>query len=101
MLVLTRRKNERIVIADKATGGITAIVTVTSTESGKARIGVEAGPEVAVHRAEIWERIYGEVPTLESFEAMLSNRLSHPATQMDPLPHLVDILHGDPVGRHD
>lgn len=32
---------------------------------------------------------------------MMERRLPHPATAMMPMTHLIDVLHGDPVGRHD
>ena len=107
MLILTRKKDESIVIANRA-GEITATITVTSTESGKAKLGIEAAPDVAVHRSEIYQRIYGGMPTVlqdaepeGGQEANQYERLPHPATQMKPMPYLIDILDGDSVGRHD
>ena len=47
MLVLTRRKNEKIVIG----GGI--VVTVVSIQGNRVRLGIEAPPEVPIHREEI------------------------------------------------
>jgi carbon storage regulator len=55
MLVLSRRKGERICIGD----GI--IVTVITARGGKARIGIEAPPEMPVDREEICERKNAEV----------------------------------------
>ena len=107
MLVLSRKKDESIVIANRA-GEITATITVTSTESGKVKLGIEASPEIAVHRSEIYKLIYGELPTVlqdaepkGGQEAPQYERLPHPAVQMMPLRHPVDILDGDAVGRHD
>jgi carbon storage regulator len=47
MLVLSRRKNERIVIGE----GI--VVTVVAINGNRVRLGIEAPPEVPVHREEI------------------------------------------------
>ena len=55
MLVLTRHKGERICIGD----GI--VVTVVAAQRGKARIGIEAPPEVAVDREEIRVRKIAEL----------------------------------------
>jgi carbon storage regulator len=56
MLVLSRRKNERIVIA----GNI--FVTVVATEGGRVRLGIEAPEDVRVLREEVAERIRKEGP---------------------------------------
>lgn len=54
MLVLTRRMGESICVA----GGVT--ITVLSAQNGRARIGIDAPPEVAVHRSEIQQKIERE-----------------------------------------
>lgn len=101
MLVVTRRTGESVSLCDRD-GNVFAIIAVTSVDGGKVRIGIEAGNDVAIFRSEVFERIYSKAPALpESFERMLGNRLPHAATEMKPLPHLIDILHGDAVGRHD
>lgn len=51
MLVLTRKKNESIVIDDYIT------VTVVEIRGDKVRLGIEAPREVSVHRKEIYEHI--------------------------------------------
>jgi carbon storage regulator len=49
MLVLTRRKNEAIVI------GNNVVVTVADIRGDKVRIGIEAPKEISVHRKEVQE----------------------------------------------
>jgi len=47
MLVLSRKRDERILIGDKI------VVTIVDIRGDKVRIGIEAPPDVAVHREEI------------------------------------------------
>ena len=51
MLVLSRRKNESIVINDAIE------VTIVEIRGDKVRIGVQAPPEVSVHRREVLDAI--------------------------------------------
>lgn len=51
MLVLSRKKNESIIIRDDI------VVTVVEVRGDKVRLGIEAPREVAVHRREIYEAI--------------------------------------------
>lgn len=51
MLVLSRKKNESIVINDDIT------IVVVEIRGDKVRLGVEAPKEVAVHRNEVYEAI--------------------------------------------
>lgn len=51
MLILTRKKNEQIMI------GNDIVITVTDIRGDKIRLGVEAPKEVPVHRSEIYEAI--------------------------------------------
>lgn len=51
MLVLSRKRDEKIVIG----GGIT--ITVVEIRGDKVRLGIEAPKEVGVHRAEVWAAI--------------------------------------------
>jgi carbon storage regulator len=53
MLILSRKRNEQIVIGD----GI--VITVVSVRGGKVRLGIEAPERVTVHRREIYEAIDG------------------------------------------
>ena len=52
MLVLSRGKNESIVINDDIT------VVVIEIRGDKVRLGIEAPKEVPVHRREVWDAIH-------------------------------------------
>lgn len=51
MLVLTRKLGESIVIGNNVR------VTVLEMQGKQIRLGIEAPPEVSVHRGEVYERI--------------------------------------------
>lgn len=51
MLVLSRKKNEQIMIGDNV------VVTLVEIRGDKVRLGVEAPKEVPVHRREVHEAI--------------------------------------------
>lgn len=54
MLVLSRKKNESVVIDDRI------VLTVVEIRGDKVRLGIEAPREVPVHRKEIFDAIQGE-----------------------------------------
>jgi len=54
MLVLTRKLGENIRIGDSVK------ITVLEVRSGQVKLGIEAPPEVKVHREEIYARIQAE-----------------------------------------
>ena len=51
MLVLSRKKDESIVIRDDI------VITVVEVRGDKVRLGIDAPKEVTVHRREVYERI--------------------------------------------
>ena len=51
MLVLSRKKNESIIIRDDI------VITVVEVRGDKVRLGIEAPKEVPVHRREVYEKI--------------------------------------------
>lgn len=59
MLVLSRKKNESIVID----GSIT--ITVVEIRGDKVRLGIVAPKEVPVHRQEVYDAIHGKPATVD------------------------------------
>jgi carbon storage regulator len=57
MLVLSRKKNESIVINNDIT------VTVVEIRGDKVRLGIVAPKEVPVHRQEVYDQIHGKDST--------------------------------------
>ena len=51
MLVLSRKQGEQIVINDTIT------ITIVEVRGDKVRIGIDAPPDVVVHRQEVWDAI--------------------------------------------
>lgn len=60
MLVLSRKKNESIVINNDIT------ITVVEIRGDKVRLGIIAPKDVPVHRQEIFDAIHGREVTIES-----------------------------------
>ncbi|MFH1353785.1 MAG: carbon storage regulator CsrA [bacterium] len=56
MLVLSRKKNERIVINDDIT------IVVVEIRGDRVRLGIEAPKEVPVHRREVFDAINRNKP---------------------------------------
>lgn len=54
MLVLSRKKDEKIIIGDNIT------VMVIEIRGDKVRLGIDAPKEVSVHRQEVYEAIQRE-----------------------------------------
>ena len=51
MLVLSRQRDESIIIGDKV------VVTIVDIRGDKVRLGIEAPSEIPVHRQEVYEAI--------------------------------------------
>ena len=71
MLVLSRKKDEKIVIGDQIT------LMVIDIRGDKVRLGIEAPKDVAVHRQEVYEAIQKEMemdaePTSELKDSSVS-----------------------------
>ena len=54
MLVLTRKSGESIIVGDDIT------VTVLEVKGGQVRLGIQAPPNVIIHRKELYEKIKSE-----------------------------------------
>lgn len=54
MLVLSRKKGEQIVVNDTTT------ITIVEIQGDKVSIGIDAPPDVVVHRQEVWDAIKAE-----------------------------------------
>jgi carbon storage regulator len=54
MLVLSRQRDESIIIGDKV------VVTIVDIRGDKVRLGIEAPSEIPVHRQEVFEAIQRE-----------------------------------------
>lgn len=63
MLVLSRKKNESIVINNDI------VITVVEIRGDKVRLGIVAPKDVPVHREEVYEAIHGTTPTKPPAEA--------------------------------
>ena len=69
MLVLSRKKNESIVINHDIT------ITVVEIRGDKVRLGIVAPKEVPVHRQEVFEAIHGKPLAQISFVGRLARRI--------------------------
>jgi carbon storage regulator len=68
MLVLSRKKNESIVINNDIT------VTVVEIRGDKVRLGIVAPKEVPVHRQEVYDAIHGKEPGESSPAPVVVNK---------------------------
>lgn len=61
MLVLTRKPDERVIIADKQTGEVICTVMLTRIQRkyGEVRLGFEADDNIDIWREEIWLKRQG------------------------------------------
>ena len=60
MLVLARKSRESVVVGAADNLNEVVRVTVVEVRGGTVKLGFEAGEEVPIHRAEVWERIRAE-----------------------------------------
>ena len=60
MLVLSRKKNESIIINDHIT------VTVVEIRGDKVRLGIDAPKDISVHRREVYEAIQNQTKLAEA-----------------------------------
>ena len=74
MLVLSRKKNESIIIDNNI------VVTVVEIRGDKVRLGIEAPKDVPVHRQEVYDAIHGRdsVPLAIPAPVIVSNTTEPP-----------------------
>lgn len=60
MLVLSRKKNESIVVDDAI------VITVLEIRGDKVRLGIEAPKAVPIHRSEVYAAIQSQHPSNDS-----------------------------------
>jgi carbon storage regulator len=73
MLVLSRKKNESVIINNDIT------VTVVEIRGDKVRLGIVAPKEVSVHRQEVYEAIHGTRPaSLDPAPVVVNKPLDSP-----------------------
>ncbi len=71
MLILTRKLGENIRIGDKIR------IIVLDIKGGQVKLGIDAPPNVAVHREEIYERIREENRRASGISAKAIREVSH------------------------
>jgi carbon storage regulator len=70
MLVLSRQRDESIIIGDNI------VITIVDIRGDKVRLGIEAPKEVPVHRQEVYEAIQRERTQSESGEKVADDSTS-------------------------
>jgi len=80
MLVLSRQRNETIMIGDDIE------ITVVDIRGGKVRLGINAPPHVPVHRREVYEAMKRENKVAEGSTKVdsLANRKRNPKPNPKP-----------------
>ncbi|MBC8351415.1 MAG: carbon storage regulator CsrA [Planctomycetes bacterium] len=63
MLVLSRKKNEQIVIGDDI------VITIVDVRADKVRLGIEAPSHVPIHRHEVYRALQQEAQAATASEA--------------------------------
>lgn len=72
MLVLSRHRDESIVIGDS---GKEVYITIVEIRGDKVRLGVEAPAYVSVHRKEVYDAIQREKAQSQEHSQELTNKL--------------------------
>jgi carbon storage regulator len=72
MLVLSRKKNESIVVDDAI------VITVLEIRGDKVRLGIEAPKSVPIHRSEVYAAIQSHQPGSEAAAAAVTEPTEAP-----------------------
>lgn len=81
MLVLSRKRDEEIVIGNSAVIDENFVITVVEIRGDKVRLGIQAVKDVKVHRREVWDAIQRENALRASatkMEMEMSATAAHP-----------------------
>jgi carbon storage regulator len=73
MLVLSRQRDESIIIGDNI------VVTIVDVRGDKVRLGIEAPTEIPVHRQEVYEAIQRENRRASQLQRKDTQRLRRPS----------------------
>jgi len=74
MLVLSRQRDESIIIGDNI------VVTIVDVRGDKVRLGIEAPREVSVHRREVYEAIQRENQQASQIRLDEARQIGKPAS---------------------
>ncbi len=78
MLVLSRKKNESIVIDERI------VITVVEIRGDKVRLGIEAPRDVAIHRQEVYDALMREMKNEPQTAARASTEPAPAVTTENP-----------------
>jgi carbon storage regulator len=78
MLVLSRQKDESIVIGDNVE------ITIVDVRGDKVRLGINAPREISVHRKEIYNAIQREKAQDDSEDGNTQSKKAHHADNTNP-----------------
>lgn len=56
MLVLSRKKQESVVVTSPGGDGCLITITVVEIQGGRVKLGFEASDDVPIHRSEVWKQ---------------------------------------------
>jgi carbon storage regulator len=94
MLVLSRRKNESIVINDDIT------IVVVEIRGDKVRLGIEAPKETPVHRNEVYETIRRHIANRYDGPCIATAHVdSHQAAERQPQPAAAAVMEVEATPR--
>lgn len=74
MLVLSRQRDESIIIGDNI------VITIVDIRGDKVRLGIEAPTEIPVHRQEVYEAIQRENLKASQLDPNVARTVGRPAT---------------------
>lgn len=80
MLVLTRKAGESLILSH----GIK--ITIIDVKGRQVRIGIDAPPDVVVHREELWERISAENRTAAALSPLTLTSVKELLKQQQAVP---------------